>query len=237
MSMGWPKCKHRSVPRHGARSKILQGLMVILFVVGLSPWWVNRVLRLLVTRLDTGQPVDAIVVVGRGTDYNQRRAAAAVDLWHQGRAPRIFMSGANDAPILVDLAKEMGVPDEYVSGEACAATTWENAFYTKRQMPVDPSSSANPKILLVTDGLHTGRTTLLYRNFGFEVIPHPVRLEFPQWRKHIIREFLAIMVYVKTKRLLPPRSEDYQRAEIMAEKRVVDWQCLDMEKAFIPHLR
>lgn len=257
MSMGCPKCKHRSVHSHGARSKLIQPyrcetcqhvfypsvrqtlrwLLMLIVIAGLSPWWVNRALRLMMTRPDFGQPVDAIVVVGRGSDYNQRRAQAAVNLWKAGRAPQIFMSGANDAPILVDLAKDMGVSETHVSGEACAATTWENAFYTKRQMKVPKASSGKPKILLVTDGLHTGRTTLLYRNFGFEVIPHPVRLDFPQWRKHIIREFLAIMVYVKTKRLLPPRPADYQRAETMAEKRVVDWQCLDMEKAFIPHVR
>ena len=212
-------------------------LLGIMLIVGLSPWWVNRVLRLLVTQPDAGKPVDAIVVVGRGNSYNERRAKAAVHLWKDGRAPHLFMSGANDAPILVDLAKEMGVPDENVSGEACAATTWENAFYTQRQMPFDQISSAKPKILLVTDGLHMGRTTLLYRNFGFEVVSYPVRLEFPQWRKQIIREFLAIMYYVKTKQLLPPKPSDYNRADAIAEKRMVDRQCLDMEKAFIPENR
>ena len=253
--MRCPKCKHRSVQKHGAQFKFVQSyqckdcqhifypsvrhairwLIGILLITGLSPWWINRGLRLLVARPDTGEPVDAIVVVGRGTDYNDRRAEAAVALWKEGRAPHIFMSGANDAPILVNLAKEMGVPDANVSGEACAATTWENAFYTKRHMPFDRASK--PKILLVTDGLHTGRTTLLYRNFGFEVVSHPVSLDFPKWRRHIIREFLAIMYYVKTKKLLPPKPADYQRAESVAEKRVVDWQCLDMEKAFIPKNR
>ncbi|MBX2863579.1 MAG: YdcF family protein [Leptolyngbyaceae cyanobacterium MAG.088] len=255
--MRCPKCQHRSVQKHGAKVKVFQPYQCkgcqhifypsvrhairwsigILLVLGLSPWWVNRGLRLLVARRDQGEPVDAIVVVGRGTGYNERRAKAAVELWQAGRAPHIFMSGANDAPILVDLAQDMGVPAANVSGEACAATTWENAFYTKRHLPFDPASSEKTKILLVTDGLHTGRTTLLYRNFGFDVVSNPVRLEFPQWRKQIIREFLAIMYYVKTKQLLPPKPASYQHAETIAQKRVVDWQCLDMEKAFIPENR
>lgn len=210
-------------------------ILGMLIIAGLSPWWVNRTLRLLVARPDTGEPVDAIVVVGRGSDYNEDRAKAAVELWKEGRASHIFMSGASDAPILVDLAKEMGVPEKNVSGEACAATTWENAFYTKRHMPLEKTGLYKPTILLVTDGLHTGRATLVYRNLGFTVFSHPIRLNFSQWRKHIKREFLAIMYYIKTKQLFPPKPEDYQRAETMAEERVVDWQCLDMEKAIIPH--
>ncbi|MEM6253841.1 MAG: YdcF family protein [Cyanobacteria bacterium P01_D01_bin.156] len=206
-------------------------------VAGLSPWWVNWTLRLLTTQSDNGEPVDAIVVLGRGNGYNQRRAEAAVKLWQDGRAPYIFMSGARDAPILVNIAKEMGVPDANVGGEACAATTWDNAFYTQRYMPLEKAALYKPKILLVTDGLHTGRSTLVYRNFGFDVINHPVKLEFSQWREHIKREFLAIMYYAKTKQLLPPKLEDYKRAEVIAEKRVIDWQCLDMEQAFVPDNR
>ncbi|MEM1253747.1 MAG: YdcF family protein [Cyanobacteria bacterium P01_H01_bin.21] len=254
--MRCPKCKHRSVQKHGATKflqpyqcqgcqhifypsirRAMKWLLAITLVAGLSPWWVNRGLRLLVTRPDNGEPVDAIVVVGRGRGYNKSRAQAAVNLWQAGRAPQIFMSGANDAPILVDLAQEMGVPDENVVGEACSATTWENAFYTERYLPLDQASADKPRILLVTDGLHTGRTALLYRNFGFEVIPHPVKLDFPQWRKHIIREFLATMLYVKTRRLLPPRPADIQQATERADQRVIDWKCLDMEKAFIPKNR
>lgn len=189
------------------------------------------------SRPDLGESVDAIVVVGRGPDYNQRRVEAAVKLWQDGRAPHIFMSGANDAPVLVDLAQQMGVPADQVSGEACAASTWENAFYTKRHLPLEQTSAAKPKILLVTDGLHTGRTALLYRNFGFEVIPHPVRLNFAQWREQIMREFLATGYYVKKKKLLPPQPEDYERADAIAQQRAIDWQCLDLENAFIPENR
>ncbi len=256
-SMRCPQCKHHSVQKCVTKFKLFpphqcqkcqrifypsvkrtrQWILGLLFVAGLSPWWINWTLRLLVNRPDTGEPVDAIVVIGRGRDYNESRAQAAVNLWQAGRAPQIFMSGANDAPVLVDLAKEMGVPENNVSGEACAATTWENAFYTKRYMPLGKTALYKPKILLVTDGLHTGRATLLYRNFGFEVIPHSVKLDFPQWQKHIRREFLAIMYYVKTKQLLPPKPEDYQRADTTAAKRVDDWKCLDMEKAFIPKNR
>ncbi|MEM9806239.1 MAG: ElyC/SanA/YdcF family protein [Cyanobacteria bacterium P01_D01_bin.56] len=254
-SMRCPNCKDASVYKCAAKSTLFppyqckkcqrifypsvrqarRWLLGLLVVAGISPWWINWALRLLVTRPDTGETVDAIVVIGRGEGYNERRAEAAVKLWQGGRAPKIFMSGASDAPVLVDLAKDMGVPESNISGEACAATTWENAFYTKRYMPLEKSALYKPKILLVTDGLHTGRATLLYRNFGFDVISHSVKLDFSQWRKHIKREFLAIMYYAKTKQLLPPKPTDYQRADNTAEKRVAEWQCLDMENAIIPH--
>ncbi|WP_326520978.1 YdcF family protein [Leptothoe kymatousa] len=216
--------------------RTIKSLILLLCVAGLSPFWVNWGLRLLVARPDHGEAVDAIVVVGRGAGYNERRAKAAVELWEQGRAPHIFMSGANDAPVLVDLATEMGVPADQVSGEACAATTWENAFYTKRYMPVEKSAIYKPKVLLVTDGLHVGRTTLLYRNLGFEVVSHPVGLTFPQWRMQLKREFLAIMYYIATRQIFPPQADKYERANNAADKRIVEWKCLDMEEAFIPHL-
>ncbi|MBT9314290.1 YdcF family protein [Leptothoe spongobia TAU-MAC 1115] len=252
--MRCPKCKHCSVQKHGTpvrfvqpyqckdcqhifypsvRSAIRWGIGILL-ILGLSPWWVNRGLRLLVARPDNGKPVDAIVVVGRGHDYRERRTQVAVKLWQEGRAPHIFMSGAADAPVLFNLARELGVPDANVSGEACSVTTWENAFYTSRYMPFDRSSSEKPRILLVTDSLHVGRTTLLYRNLGFEVVSHPIRLNFAQWRVHIKREFMAIMYYIGTRQIFPPQPEKLERAGRAAEKRVVKWQCLDMEKAHIP---
>ncbi|MGD1857606.1 MAG: ElyC/SanA/YdcF family protein [Leptolyngbyaceae cyanobacterium] len=255
--MRCPKCKHGSVQKHGARVKFVQPYQCkncqhifypsvraairwsigILLVVGLSPWWVNRALRLLVARPDAGEPVDAIVVVGRGHDYRQRRTQMAVELWQEGRAPHIFMSGVTDAPVLVGLAKDMGVPDANVSGEACSITTWENAFYTRRYLPFDPSTSEKPKILLVTDSLHIGRTALLYRNLGFEVLIHPIGLNFAQWRVHIRREFAAIMYYIGTRQILPPQPEKLERAEKEAARRIDKWYCLDMEKAHIPKNR
>ena len=255
--MRCPKCKHRSVQKHGTQSKLIQAYQCkncqhifypsvrsairwtvgILLVVGLSPWWVNRALRLLAARPDTGETVDAIVVVGRGQGYRQRRTQVAVELWQQGRAPLIFMSGVTDAPILVDLAKEMGVPDANVSGEACSITTWENAFYTRRYIPVDQSSSEKPKILLVTDSLHTGRTALLYRNLGFDVLTHPISLNFDQWRVHIRREFAAIVYYIGTRQIFPPQPDKLERAEKASANRIDRWYCLDMEKAHIPKNR
>lgn len=252
--MRCPKCKHCSVQKHGAQVRFLQPYQCkdcqhifypsvrsairwsigILLVLGLSPWWVNRALRLLVARPDTGEPVDAIVVVGRGQDYRERRTQVAVKLWQEGRAPHIFMSGVTDAPILVDLAKEMGVPEANVSGEACSITTWENAFYSRRYIPFDQSSAEKPKILLVTDDLHVGRTTLLYRNLGFDVVSHPIRLNFAQWLVHIRREFAAIMYYIGTRQIFPPQPEKLERARKEAARRLIKWHCLDMEKAHIP---
>ena len=243
--MRCPKCKHRSVQKHGAQAKFPQPyqctdchhifypwvrqagrwLVGVLLVVGLSPWWLNKTLQLIVTQPDTGESVDAIVVLGRGPDTTESRAAAAVELWEEGRAPQVFMSGVADADLLVNAAKEMGLPDAHLSSEGCSRSTWENAFYTELLFPFEDPS--NPKILLVTDDLHIARSTVIYRNFGFEVIPYPVKLKPSAWRRHLFREFLVAAYYVYSRQLLPPGPENYKRATATAEMRINVWKCLE----------
>ncbi|MEM9486372.1 MAG: YdcF family protein [Cyanobacteria bacterium P01_F01_bin.116] len=90
----------------------------------------------------------------------------------------MFLSGINDAPIMMELAQKLGVPNASISGEGCSTTTWENAFYTKQLLPVNTSSSVKPTIILITDDLHIVRPTYVYQSFGFEVIPYSVDLQF-----------------------------------------------------------
>lgn len=201
----------------------LAGILVIL---GLSPWWSNKLLQLAVVRPDRGETADAIVVLGRGQDAVEYRTEAAVKLWQEGRAPIVFISGARDAPIIMDLAREMGMPDTHLHGEGCASSTWDNAFYTEMLMPFDRSLSAKPKIILVTDDIHIARSTFVYRNFGFEVIPYPVELKFPAWRRHVFREFAANLHYVQTDRFDSPTSKDYEHAQLVADSRIEEWQCI-----------
>ena len=197
----------------------------ILLVLGLSPWWLNRALQLIIARPNTSDSADAIVVLGRGPKYAENRTAATVQLWESGRAPQVFVSGVTDAPVILKRAKEMGVPTTDITGEACSRSTWENAFYTEMFMPPLESASAKPKILLVTDDLHIARATLVYRSFGFEVLPYPVEAKSAMWRQHIFREFFVLLYYVAKGWVLPPTAEDYRLAQIESESRIPDWQC------------
>lgn len=250
--MHCPKCKHPSAQKHGALVKFFQPyrckdcqyvfypsvrygirwLIGILIVLGLSPWWLNKAFQLMVVQPDTGEPVDAIVVVGRGKDTTEERAAAAVQLWQNGRAPEVFMSGVADATLLVKSAQKKGMPDDHLSIEGCSRSTWDNAFYTELLLPFDKSSSEKPKILLVTDHLHIARATLIYRSFGFEVIPYPVKLKFSAWRRHVLREFFVAIYYVYSRKIFPPKPENIEQARSIAQMRIEEWKCLELDKRF-----
>ncbi|MEM1252189.1 MAG: ElyC/SanA/YdcF family protein [Cyanobacteria bacterium P01_H01_bin.21] len=240
-----PHCESRSVTKHRASSKSRRTYLCqtcqntfqkpankaiwwavgTLLVLGLSPWWLNRALQTIIARPNTSDSADAIVVLGRGPRYVENRTEAAVELWENGRAPQVFISGVTDAPVILKLAKDMGVPATHITGEACSRSTWENAFYTEMFMPPIESSSDKPKILLVTDDLHIARATLVYRSFGYEVLPHPVEVKFSMWRRHVFREFFVLLYYVARGWLLPPTAEDYRLAQIESESRIPDWQC------------
>lgn len=244
-----PHYKNRSVNNHGTQAgkhhtdnpcqiyrnvfsfpanRVIIWTISILIVLGLSPWWLNKALQIIIAQPDTGKPADAIVVLGRGPKYVEYRTAAAVKLWQAGRAPHVFISGITDAPIIFDLAQEMGIPQNKLSGEACSRSTWENAFYSKMLISDAASSKDKQRILLVTDNLHIARATIVFRSLDFEVIPYPVGIKFSMWRKHVFREFFALMYYGKVKRLTPPTSAEYKLAQKEAKSRILDWQCTQL---------
>ena len=125
--------------------------------------------RLLVGFLpaDAGEKAGAIVVLGRGEQQNPVRAEVAGDLWQAKRAPLIFTSGRQDAPLIAQLIHQQ-FPKAVVEGEPCSATTDQNAEFT--------ASLLRPlgikKIILVTDPPHMWRSLLTFQSFGFEVTPH-----------------------------------------------------------------
>lgn len=141
--------------------------------------------------------VDAIVVLGGGlepaydgvrrlpdlTDGADRMWTAA-NLYHQGVAPRVLVSGGGftvdpkkhtEADGMRDFLLALGVPGESVVLENHSRTTLENAFDsmrvlqdTIRQGGVAPSSI---QIALVTSGFHMTRAYELFKKAGFEVYP------------------------------------------------------------------
>lgn len=212
-------------------NRILWLAVGALAVLGLSPWWVNKALQVAIARpVPADASADAIVVLGRGPDHTQRRTEAAIELWQDGKAPHVFISGILDAPIMIESAMDRGVPAVSISGESCSRSTWENAFYSEMLMPEQVSSLPQPTILLVTDDLHIARATLIFRSFGFQVIPYPVKADFSMWRQHIFREFFVLIYYAVTGRLQPPTQEDYQLATTDAQSRIPRRQCILAQK-------
>ncbi|MBL1175509.1 YdcF family protein [Pantanalinema sp. GBBB05] len=176
-------------------TRIAAGL-VIGYLLLLSPPAVAISNRLLLGFVpgDSGQPADAIVVLGRGVGLRQSRADVAAQLWHTNRAPLVFISGRYDAPPIAEMVAQQGVPTTAISGESCSATTEENARFTTELLKPRQVN----RIVLVTDSPHLLRSMLTCRSLGFEVIPHasPLpQLEPTQKAFLVFREYFGIVAY------------------------------------------
>ncbi|WP_035985140.1 YdcF family protein [Leptolyngbya sp. KIOST-1] len=158
-------------PRRWKRRISLAGiLLLLLYGLGLSPLGValgGESLARLIPR-DSGQPADAIVILGRGGEFRPGRVQVAAELWQQQRAPLIFASGRGDAIEIGQMLEAAGVPAAAIDGEPCSATTNENALFTAALL-----QPGVRRLILVTDPPHMARSLLTFRSLGFEVTPHP----------------------------------------------------------------
>lgn len=96
-----------------------------------------------------GGTFQAIVVAGArirddGTPCPalRRRVERGVELWRAGVAPVLVMTGRGagplaEAPVMAELARDLGVPDEALALEAASMTTLENAAYCRRDFDFD----------------------------------------------------------------------------------------------------
>ena len=147
---------------------------------------------------------DAIVVLGRGPKLHASRAEAASDLWREGDAPRVFVSGRSDAPPLINQIAERGVPRSAIDGEPCSSTTEENAQYTASIL----QPQGVKRIILVTDGPHMLRSLLTFRSLGFEATPYTTSLPQDELGKAgstflIAREYFGLVSYGVLGRFFP----------------------------------
>ena len=169
---------------------------------------------------DTGQNVDAIVVLGRGEQFRKSRVKIAARLWEVGRAPLIFASGNGDGDKIVKQLKEEGIPDKVLAEEHCSQTTKENALFTASKL----QPQGVKKILLVTDPPHMLRSLLTFESVGFEVIPHssPVPSALAKSRRAmlVLYEYMGLVSYSLHGHFLPlnqTQLENQQVASIKSE--------------------
>jgi uncharacterized SAM-binding protein YcdF (DUF218 family) len=144
---------------------------------------------------DSGQPADAIVVLGRGASLRPSRVDVAADLWRQQRAPLIFASGWGDAIPVAQALKAKGIPAQALDGEPCSSTTEENAQFTAVLLLPEGIR----RIVLVTDPPHMLRSHLTFQSFGFEVTPHtsplPGSIVNRDNRTLVLREWAGLIAY------------------------------------------
>ncbi|HAJ62838.1 MAG TPA: YdcF family protein, partial [Cyanobacteria bacterium UBA8543] len=151
---------------------------------------------------DSGTAVEAIVLLGRGTEFGLPRINLAAKLWQAKRAPIIFHSGMGDTPRTLPLLEAKGIPKRAIDGENCSMTTPENAIFSAAIL----QAQGIKRILLVTDPPHMWRSLLEFSDEGFTVIPHtspmPTNMSFLDKSFLTFREYF-FLIALNIKRLFP----------------------------------
>jgi uncharacterized SAM-binding protein YcdF (DUF218 family) len=144
----------------------------------------------------TAARFDAIVVLGGGimgkgslrptdqlTGLSMQRTLCGADLFLDGRAPRLVLSGGDvtifgegpkEADGMKRLAIQAGVPEAAILLDDRARSTYENAVGTRRLL-------GEGSILLVTSARHMPRAAGLFRKQGFAVTPAPCTYQVRDW--------------------------------------------------------
>lgn len=159
-------------------------------------------------RGDEARPVDAIVVLGaaqyngRPSDVFTARLQHGLDLYNQGLAPWIIVTGGRqegDAFTEADTAEtwlmNRGVPESAILMENEGRDTWQNM--AGAWIAAEPHGIK--RVLLVSDGFHLFRAERMANAVGFEAYTSPAPdspirpwsgVEFG----YIIRETVAVIV-------------------------------------------
>jgi uncharacterized SAM-binding protein YcdF (DUF218 family) len=156
-------------------------------------------------------PADAIVVMagggvlgnGRLSDDSARRAAFGIDLYRDGLAPLLVLSGSlgsrSESAARARLAAKCGVPAAAVVALAAGHTTREEVATLGRLL----RARGVQRVLLVTDGAHVRRAMRLFQDARFDVLAAPVHaLDDPskpgervRLLHETLREGLALLYY------------------------------------------
>ncbi|MBW4421980.1 MAG: YdcF family protein [Myxacorys californica WJT36-NPBG1] len=202
-------------------------IVIMLCIILTAPLTIELALKAFVLPLpkDAGEPVDAMVILGRGEPFRYQRVNLAVQQWQAGRTSKIFASGRLDAiPILEDLKKQ-GIPVQRLGGEECSLTTEENGLFTS----VILKPQQNQKILLITDAPHMLRSFLVFQRFGYTPIPQVSALSAtwsaPKKASVMMREVVGLMSYGLAGRLNPQTAVEMAQSHRSAIKKMMAWNC------------
>ena len=129
-------------------------------------------------RVDAPAPADAIVALsstinGDGTlsDNSMSRFIRATELYAEGLAPLLVLSGTSPEPGLEEgevraaLARRFGVPESAIITVSGHHTTYEEAL----SVVAAPRPRGARRVLVVTDWAHIGRVRAVYKRAGLEV--------------------------------------------------------------------
>lgn len=163
-------------------------------------------------RLDERAPADVIVVLGTA-QWNGRpspdlkaRLDHAYDLYHDGYAPMIVLTGGTGVG---DVYSESKVSKTYLEGLGVPTsalrtvgglTTWQNLQEARATQ-----LRANERVLLVSDPFHMFRVKRMAQDLGLIALTSPtqtspIRPNTPLEYRYVARECAAYLVYLFVQR-------------------------------------
>ena len=157
---------------------------VAVFLVGILYLSVTFVQVWLASRRDGARPSDAIVVLGaaqydgRPSGVLRARLDHAVDLWKDGIAPVIVVTGGKregdrftEAGTAATYLHGAGVPDEAILRETQGRSSWESLAASARFL----RDRGMTRVVLVSDPFHSARIDAIARELGLDAATSPTR--------------------------------------------------------------
>jgi uncharacterized SAM-binding protein YcdF (DUF218 family) len=146
---------------------------------------------------DAPRQADTIVVLGGEIVHRPDRA---LELYRQGAATNIIVSGEGDCEGVRITLTGKGVPPAAIQIECESRTTRENAKFT---MPLLRAQNAR-RVIIVTSWFHSRRALYCFRHYApdIEFISLPTSVDLPRhhwptkWeRKRVLSEYVKILYY------------------------------------------
>jgi uncharacterized SAM-binding protein YcdF (DUF218 family) len=140
---------------------------------------------------------DAIVVLGGET---VQRPTRALELYQQGAATNVIISGEGDCEGVRITLEGKGVPAAAIRLECESRTTRENAKFT---VPLLRAQNAK-RVVIVTSWFHSRRALHCFQHYAPEIefISRPTTADLPRhhwpgkWeRKRVLTEYIKVMYY------------------------------------------
>jgi len=165
--------------------RLLLTVVALALVLGVTAFWFPQQ----VLTVDSGDVQgDAIVVLGGGID--QLRPERAAELFTQGKAPLVLISGTGDDQLCARKLLKNGVPESAIRVENRSMSTRENAVFSA---PVLRQLGAH-RVILVTTWYHSRRALACFRQAAPDLIFYSCPSYFcygrEEWKNHGMRNYI-----------------------------------------------
>lgn len=150
-----------------------------------------------VLTVDSGEVnADELVVLGGGDG----RAERAAELFGQGAAPGILVTGSGDCAFNMQVLEKKGVPASVITPEPKSLTTLENAEFS---IPLLRKMGAK-RVILVTSWFHSRRALACFEHFAPDIkfYSRPAYVDFQPtksnregYSEHVNFEYVKLLGY------------------------------------------